>query len=105
MRGKQLRYLSMIVLLIIPLLPVWLVGSNTGLRWALGQLETRVPVQVQNPTGSLWAGVSFGSLSYSDDAISIEMENADLRVNWACVLRSTLCIREAEVETLSVDLA
>ncbi|MFK8041394.1 translocation/assembly module TamB domain-containing protein, partial [Congregibacter sp.] len=32
-------------------------------------------------------------------------ENADLRVNWACVLRSTLCIREAEVETLSVDLA
>ncbi|WOJ95672.1 translocation/assembly module TamB domain-containing protein [Congregibacter brevis] len=104
MRRRLLRYLAMGLLLLTPLLPVWLLGSSTGLRWMLGQLETRLPVQVQNPAGSLWAGVSFGSLRYSDEAVSIKLENAYLRVNWACALRSIVCIREAEVETLSVDL-
>ncbi|MFT4873844.1 MAG: hypothetical protein ACJARU_001675 [Congregibacter sp.] len=68
----------------------------------LNVLAARLPVETQNPGGSLWSGVSLGMLRYADETVVVELHDLQIRVDWACVLRSTLCIREASVRTLAL---
>lgn len=104
MRRRLLRYLALAVLLLIPLLPIFVLGTSAGLAWAIRALETRLPIEVRNPQGSLWGGVSLGILRYDDESLSVELQELNLRVTWACVLRSTLCIRDASASEVSLAI-
>ncbi|MDA8962158.1 translocation/assembly module TamB domain-containing protein [Congregibacter sp.] len=86
------------------MLPVFVLGTSAGLVWAIKALETRLPIDVQNPQGSLWAGVSLGILRYDDESVSVELQDLYLRVTWACALRSTLCIRDASASKVSLAI-
>ncbi|WP_439100948.1 translocation/assembly module TamB domain-containing protein [Congregibacter sp.] len=105
MRRRILRYLALGLLLAIPLLPLWLAGSASGLRWAIDLAEARLPVTMENPEGSLWRGVVLGKFHYESDGLDLRIEGARLRVRWGCVLRSTVCIEEAAADRVTVIIS
>ncbi|WP_439107424.1 translocation/assembly module TamB domain-containing protein [Congregibacter sp.] len=99
----MIRYFAFLVLLLIPLAPVWLVASNAGLNWTLNALQDRLPLQTHSPEGSLWGGFSLASLHYKDASFSITLENLSVSIAWGCVWQSTLCIEEASVDQIAVE--
>ncbi|EAQ97827.2 translocation/assembly module TamB domain-containing protein [Congregibacter litoralis] len=102
MRRRLLRYLALGVLLLIPLLPLWLVATTSGLNQAIQFAQARLPLVAENPEGSLWRGVSLDALRYQGDGLDLTIKNVNLRVRWLCMLRSTLCIDEASAGSVKL---
>ncbi|WOJ94319.1 translocation/assembly module TamB domain-containing protein [Congregibacter variabilis] len=102
MRRRVVAYLALAVLLLIPLLPVFVLGTDVGLGLGIRVLEARLPIQVENPQGSFWTGMSLDVFRYDDESLSMELQDLHLRVAWACVLRSTLCVRDASASKVSL---
>ena len=92
--GKYLlRSTAAIIALAVLLLALVVLVLNTesGTRWALNRISNAAPGELVlgEFDGTLWRGLDFGSVSYSDDSQEIVATDLNVSLNWSMLTAGT----------------
>lgn len=102
---RVLRWISGVLLLLLLVLgPGLLLFTELGLR-ALALLAPRFDVEIQGVEGNLVTGAGLAQLSYQGDGVHVQARGVELRVDWRCVLHSTVCLRRVHIAGLDIEIA
>jgi translocation and assembly module TamB len=85
----------------------WLLGTESGLRWALERAGTATggKLTIEGATGTLGGGVAIERLSYADSAFRAQATRLHARARVLPLLRGRIGIEPLAVEQLRVQLA
>ena len=89
----------------------WLIGTEQGLRFALGKAEDHLnagETQVFSASlasGTVLKGFELERLNYSTPAQEIELSNAALTVNWSALLGGQLVVQRLEAAQVRIGVA
>lgn len=101
-RGLKIAGLSVAAVVALVPLAVWSVlGTQVGSRWALGQVPG---LSVENFQGRLGGQWSADQVLWQQDSSRVELNAPKFDWSPACLLRMTLCIRQLDVEQISLQL-
>ena len=92
------------VLLVITGFIYWLVGTNTGSRWAMNTAALQFEGQSRGVEGSLWHGLGFEALSLQlPNELRLEVEGVYLKVDWMQLWHSRrLVVNELSARRVAV---
>lgn len=84
----------------------WLLGTESGLRWAYERLQARLPgsLSVESLAGRLAGPIEVRGLFYRDDETSARLEHASIDWSPTALLAGRLRLSDIEVEGLRVTL-
>jgi len=84
----------------------WLLGTESGLRWALARVEASTSglLSFSGATGTLGGGVSFARVSYADSRVRVEAANVSARARALPLLRGVVGIEPLVVDVLRIDV-
>jgi len=107
---KRVRRLLLAVLALAALVAAggvaWLLGTESGLRWALARAEVSAGgrLSVDGATGTLGGGVKIARVVYADSRVRVEATNVSARARALPLLRGVVGIEPLVVEALRVDV-
>lgn len=82
----------------------WVIMTQQGTRWALITAVHQLDGQVKGVTGTVWGGVTVGSLELALPDLEIDLEQAFLKVSWQELQNRRLHIQDISVASLKVNL-
>lgn len=86
------------------LLILAMLGSQPGLHVLKFSAPTLVPgLQIGTLTGSLWQGVQLSQFSYQSDALTLQIQEANVRLGVTCLLAKSLCIETATLQGVDIQ--
>ena len=84
----------------------WLIATESGARWLLGQASSRLPeaLSIESVDGTLLKGLQFYNIAWLDPSATASMAELAIHVELMPLLKrevliTTLAIRNAEVTT------
>ncbi len=89
----------------------WLIGTEQGLRFALGKAEQQLGstdghvFRADLTQGSILRGFELEHLTYTAPGIEIELGNAALTVGWLELLKRQLVIQRLQADRVSIKVA
>lgn len=94
------------VLLLLVLLPlIWLLGTESGLRWLVARVPAWVPgVSVETAQGSLLRRVRLGNLAYRQDQTTVEVRHFEFAWLPSALFGLEARIQKVHVEGIRVNL-
>ncbi len=96
---------GLLALLVFAALSLWLAMRSTpGSVWLLEQARELAPgeLQLEEITGSLSAGLTFGRMTYQLDDLRIEAEQLRVRLAWLSLFQGQLQLRTVAAQRLRV---
>ena len=100
MAGKVLRVLrslmlaSLLVLLLVAGLVGWLLGTESGARFAVERAQGMAPqLSLGQVSGSVWRGLELERLRYADEELEFEADRLWLEVDWPALVGGELHVR------------
>ena len=77
--------------------------TERGSRWGISQLSKLAPVELDLGvySGTLWRGLVFDAVKVEDAERRVEIDNLDLRVNWAALAGGTLELQRVDATAVS----
>ena len=100
MAGKVVTILRSVVLVSVLLMVLvvgavgWVVGSESGARFALQRAHDTVPqLALGTVSGTVWRGLEVEGVRYAEDGLSFEAERLWWLVDWPTVLGGELLVR------------
>lgn len=82
-------------------IPAVLLFTETGSRWALGQVPGLAVEAFKGTLGGRWSATR---LSWQQDGITLDVESPLLEWSPGCLMRRTLCIDELASDSVRLDL-
>ncbi|MCD9473096.1 hypothetical protein, partial [Photobacterium phosphoreum] len=82
----------------------WVITTQHGTRWALITAVQQLNGQVKGVSGTVWGGVSLGSLQLALPDIEIDLKDAYLQVSWRELQDRRLHIQDVSAATLNLNL-
>ena len=88
----------------------WLVSSEQGLRFAIGQAQgflrdnTSQVMEVELEQGTVWDGFSITSLSWNDGEKFVDITGLQVKLDWSGILAETLVVNALSAESVRVVL-
>ncbi|MBU6190506.1 MAG: hypothetical protein KGR68_14410, partial [Betaproteobacteria bacterium] len=67
-------------------------GSRLAIEWASARLQGALAIE--NLQGSAWSGLSAERVRWTDPALSIEIDDAQIRLDWSGFLRGALVVEQ-----------
>ena len=106
---RALRILMLLALLAVSTALAglaWLVGTESGLRWALARASaaTDGKLILEDASGTLYAGVAIARVAYSDTGLRAEAARVRARARILPLLRGRIGIEPLAIESLRVQL-
>lgn len=94
------------VVLVLGLSTAWLVATDSGTRWLLARVSPWLPeaLQITEVGGTLLDGVDFHSLTWTDETVSVSVDQVYLRFQLLPLLRRTLRINTLDVRGVDVSV-
>jgi len=88
-------------------LALWLVGTESGLRFVFAKAEPYLPAELSlnAPTGTILRGVCVDSIDWNSASLEAEIRNVCVDIELARLVTRHLAIRSLNVEELSIELA
>ena len=86
----------------------WLLGTENGLRFALGQTQswllnnTTQVLNVELDKGTVWDGFSIQSLRFQGDGLDVQAEQLSLQLNWPELLKKKLLVNRLTAKSIQV---
>ncbi|WDG40483.1 translocation/assembly module TamB [Pseudomonas synxantha] len=103
MRGLKIAGLALVAILALLLLALWSVlGTQSGSRWAMGQVPGLSVEHFQGRLGGQW---SADHVLWQQDGSRVELKAPTFDWSPGCLLRMTLCINRLDVEQVSLEFA
>ncbi len=100
MAGKAFRFVRgfllacLLVLLLLAGAVGWLLGSESGARFALERAQGVAPqLSFIQATGSVWRGLELERVRYADEGLEFEAERLWLEVAWPALIGGELRVR------------
>lgn len=97
MAGKAVRILrrvllgGVLVLLLVAGFVGWLLGTESGARFALDRAQGVAPqLTLERASGSVWRGLELEQLRYADEGLEFEAERLWLEVAWPALMAGEL---------------
>lgn len=86
----------------------FLLSTQTGSQWALGQAEQRLssagtPIVFEGVEGTIFRGLSFGRIQYSDESISVEIGGLHTSWNPYSLLTGQLLLSDLSASRLRIE--
>jgi len=75
-------------------------GSRLAIEWASARLQGAL--SVENLRGTAWSGLSAERVRWTDPALSIEIDDPQIRLDWSGLLRGALVIEQVRAGSLRV---
>ena len=102
---RRLRILLLILLLPLALL-VWLMATESGLRWAYQQAESYLPagLSLNTPQGKLIGPVTLENVEFLQDGMIIKAEQVILDWHPGALLAANVDIDRVRIKSLSIAL-
>ena len=75
-------------------------GSRLAIEWASARLQGALAIE--NLQGSAWSGLSAERVRWTDSALSIEIDDAQIRLDWSGFLRGALVVEQVRAGSLRV---
>ncbi|WP_006787562.1 translocation/assembly module TamB domain-containing protein [Thiorhodospira sibirica] len=103
--AKWLTALVILTLLLL-LIPVWLVTTQSGSQWALqqGLQWAGIDAGAMQIRGSLWRGLTLEQAHYRHDAVTVKAESLSLTPAWLALRERNLHVLSLEARELEVLL-
>ena len=81
----------------------WAVATESGTRWLVGQaLETiEADVEIQGPSGTLWHGLRFEHVAYTDAERVVDVRGLELGIDWSSTTLTHVAIARLDLQQLS----
>lgn len=88
----------------------FVLSTQTGSQWALQQAEQRLanagtPIVFEGVQGTIFRGLSFRRIDYSDEALDLQIENLRTAWNPYSLLTGQLLLSDLEISSLSIDIS
>lgn len=85
------------------LLGIAIFRTETGARWALGQLQTRVPgtLEIRDLSGTLWSGLRIANFKYQYDLLILQGSTVLVRVDWPQLASGKFSVRELHAASIT----
>jgi len=101
---RILRWLGLVLGLVIALL-AWVVFTETGTRWGIAAVQSRIPqLSVTVTDGTFWSGLDLGDLEWSMAGARVSARHIGLRWRPACLPDYLVCVDTVRSDGLSVEL-
>lgn len=96
------------LLLLVLGIASFVLSTPTGSQWALQQAEQRLasagtPIVFEGIEGTIFRGLSFRRIGYSDEALDLQIENLRTAWNPYSLLTGQLLLSELEISSLSIE--
>jgi translocation and assembly module TamB len=93
-----------LLLLIIFGFVYWVINTSAGTRWAVVTAVDQVDGLAKDVTGTIWDGMSVGSLTISLPDLDVAVDDLVLQADWRELLNRRLHVKVLTASSLSVDL-
>ncbi len=104
---KSLKYLGtflLVFLIVLLLLIVWLLGTNTGAKILFNQILPLVGVKADAIEGSVWNGLKTGDFTFTSPSIEVHAKDVYIDAKWSELWDKRAYINAIEVGDLQVKL-
>ncbi len=75
-------------------------GSRLAIEWASARLQGALAIE--NLQGSAWSGLSAERVRWTDPALSIDIDDPQIRLDWSGFLRGVLVVEQVRAGSLRV---
>lgn len=84
-----------------------ILNTASGTRWAIERAAAALPgeLRIEQFDGTLWHGLTIGTLVYRDMERTVDAVNVDLRINWPAILAGKIAITLLSADYVDYDAA
>lgn len=83
---------------------MWVLVTAPGSRWALTTAVEAMDGRIRDVEGSVWSGLRVGDLALDFPALSLRLEQVELRADWRSMIERRLHVLKLSAGTAWVDL-